>query len=144
MFVCLCYLKFIFPVNPSRPPSILMSLGCVFGPRQKACCPVHSDPAKSSILFFKFIFYWSMVGLQCCVNYCCTAKWLSYTYIYTLFHILFLYGLSQDIDYSSLCYTLGPCCLSILSVIVCIYQKKNVSMCITESLCCTEETGTTL
>ena len=38
------------------------------------------------------------------VNFCCTAKWVSYTYIYILFHILFHYGLSQDIDYHSLCY----------------------------------------
>ena len=29
-----------------------------------------------------------------------------YTYVYILFH----YGLSQDIEYSSLCYTVGPCC----------------------------------
>ena len=36
------------------------------------------------------------------------------------FHILFHYGLSQDIEYSSLCYTAGPCCLSILYIIVCI------------------------
>ena len=28
------------------------------------------------------------------------------------FHILFLYGLSQDIEYSSLCCTGGPRCLS--------------------------------
>ena len=27
------------------------------------------------------------------------------------------YGLSQDIEYSFLCYTIGPCCLSILYVI---------------------------
>ena len=33
---------------------------------------------------------------------------------YILFHILFHYGLSQDMEYSSLCYTVGPCCLSIL------------------------------
>ena len=26
------------------------------------------------------IFYWSIVGLQCCVNVRCTAKWFSYTY----------------------------------------------------------------
>ena len=32
-------------------------------------------------------------------------------YIYILFfHILFHYGLSQDNNYSSPCYTLGPCC----------------------------------
>ena len=43
-----------------------------------------------------------------------------YIYIHILFHILFHYGLSQDIEYSSLCYTVGPCCLSILYIIVCI------------------------
>ena len=29
--------------------------------------------------------------------------------IYIIFHILFHYGLSQDIEYSSLCSTVGPC-----------------------------------
>ena len=68
--------------------------------------------------FFKC--YWSIVDLQCCVNFFCTAKWLSfiyiyiYIYIYTRTHInvyiysfsySFPYGLSQDIEYSSLCYT---------------------------------------
>ena len=52
--------------------------------------------------------------LQCCINFCCTAEWFSYTYIYILFYILFHYGLSQDIEYRSLCYIVGPCCLSIL------------------------------
>ena len=37
-----------------------------------------------------------------------------------LFHILFYYGLSQDIVYSSLCYTVRPCCLSILYKVVCL------------------------
>ena len=41
-------------------------------------------------------------------------------HIYILFHIIFHYGLSWDIDYSSLCYTVGPCCLSTLYIIVCI------------------------
>ena len=35
--------------------------------------------------------------------------------IYILFNILSHYGLSQDIEYSSLCCTVGPSCLSILS-----------------------------
>ena len=38
--------------------------------------------------------------------------------------IFFHHGLSQDIEYSSLCYRAGPCCLSILNVIVCIYQPQ--------------------
>ena len=37
--------------------------------------------------------------------------------IYTfLFYIIFHHGLSQEIGYSALCYTVGPHCLSILNV----------------------------
>ena len=63
---------------------------------------------------FNNLFHWSNVDLQCCVNFYCTGKWFSntYTYIYSS-HILFHYGLSQDIEYSSLCYTEGPSCLSL-------------------------------
>ena len=43
-----------------------------------------------------------------------------YIYIYILVYILFHCGLLQDIEYSSLCYAVGPCCLSILYTIVCI------------------------
>ena len=45
------------------------------------------------------------------------AKWLSYTHTYIIFYIIFHYGLSQDIKYSSLCYTLRLGCLSIPNVI---------------------------
>ena len=47
-----------------------------------------------------------------------THSWftmLCYFLLYSkVIHILFHYGLSWDIYYSSLCYTLGPCCLCIL------------------------------
>ena len=33
--------------------------------------------------FFKNLPYWSIVDLQCCVNFCCRVKWFSYAYIYT-------------------------------------------------------------
>ena len=33
--------------------------------------------SEKKILFFKN--YWNAVDLQCCVNVCCIAKWLSYT-----------------------------------------------------------------
>ena len=39
----------------------------------------------------------------------------------------FHYGLSKGIEYSSLCYTLGLCCLSILNIIVFIYQPQTPS-----------------
>ena len=43
-----------------------------------------------------------------------------YIYIHSL--IFFPLWLIENIGYSSLCYTIGPCCLSILNVIICIYQ----------------------
>ena len=41
----------------------------------------------------------------------------------TLFQILFQYRLLQANEYSSLCYTVGPCCLSISYIVVCISEK---------------------
>ena len=35
------------------------------------------------------------------------------------FSYFFHYGLSQGIEYISLCYTVGPCCLSVLFITVC-------------------------
>ena len=64
------------------------------------------------VCFFT-LFYWRIVDLQC-VNFCCMAKWFNDTYSHSLFHILFYYSLFLDIEYSSLCYTAGRCCLFIL------------------------------
>ena len=36
------------------------------------------------------------------------------------FHNLFHFGLLWDMEYSSLCYTVGPCCLPILYIHVCL------------------------
>ena len=48
------------------------------------------------------------------------------TYIYSsLFH----YGLSQDIEYSFLCYIVGPCCLSILYTVVGIFWCSVTKSC---------------
>ena len=64
-------------------------------------------------LSVKKLFYWNIVELHCCGNFCYTAKFI-HVYIYTFFsHIPFHYGLSQDGEYNSLCYTEGPCCLYI-------------------------------
>ena len=64
----------------------------------------------------------TIFDLQCCVSFRCTAKCFIYTYIYIsiLFQILFPFSLLQNIEQSSLCYTVDPCWLSILNILVCI------------------------
>ena len=53
-----------------------------------------------------------------------------YTCVYTLFQILFHYRLLQNIEYSSMCYTVRPCCLSVLFIVECIChsQAPNLSL----------------
>ena len=68
---------------------------------------------KKRILFFN----WSMVDLQYC--YFQVYSKVIQLYIY-FFPILFPYRLLQDIEYSSLCYTVNSCCLSNLYIWRCI------------------------
>ena len=42
--------------------------------------PLHAPILLAWVIFFH-LFYWSRVDSQYCVNFCCTAKWLSYTHI---------------------------------------------------------------
>ena len=58
-----------------------------------------------------FIYYLFIIDLQCYVSFRHTAKWFSYTYTYiwVFFQIIFPYRLLENIQYSSLCYTPGPC-----------------------------------
>ena len=44
------------------------------------------------------------------------------------FQILFYYRLLQDIEYSSLCYIVGPCCLSTLQIVVCICYPNYIQI----------------
>ena len=86
-----------------------------------------STESKSDLgtfYFFVCLFVyllWRIVDLQCCVSFKCTGKWFS-------FWILFHYWLLRDIEYSSLCYTVGPCCLSILYIVVCICLSQTPNL----------------
>ena len=76
---------------------------------------------QNHFFLFIYLFYSSIVDLQCCVNFYCITKWFSYTHICILFHILLHYGLWLNYtEYSFLCYTVGPCCIAILHILVCI------------------------
>ena len=54
-----------------------------------------------------------------------------YIYTYIIFEVILHYKLLQDIDYSSLCYTIGPCCFSTLYIVVyiCLSQTPSLSLC---------------
>ena len=58
------------------------------------------SPNKSH-LSLSLLCYWRIVHLQCCINFLLYSK--GNIHIYILLHILFHYGLLQDIEYSSLC-----------------------------------------
>ena len=67
----------------------------------------------SSVLgrsIFFFLNCWSVVDFHYCVRFrfICRAKWSSDKYIYSFFQILFYCRLLQDIEYNSLCSTVGP------------------------------------
>jgi len=72
------------------------------------------------VLFFKIILKLKYSWFTSCINFCCTAKWLNFTRIFS-----FLYSFPlcfiPDIRCSCWSYTVGPYCLSILLVIICIY-----------------------
>ena len=85
--------------------------------------PVQPTESQDNKTFFFFYFfsslkgtlfiyiYWTIVDLQCFVSFWCMAA--------ILFQIFSHYRLSKDNEYSSLCYTVGPC-LSILNKVICI------------------------
>ena len=54
----------------------------------------------------------------------------NFTHTHTLFQIIFLFRLLQNIEQSSLCYTEGPCWLSILNieVLACESQTPRLSL----------------
>ena len=72
----------------------------------------------SHLKFLSFLNNWSIVGLQC-FSFKCTPNRCSCTCIYIYFQILFLYRLLQNIEYNSLCNTVGSYCLFILYKILC-------------------------
>ena len=80
------------------------------------------------IYLFKFLFY---IGLQLIYNVVLVSgvqQSNSVIHISILFQVLFPFKLLQNIKQSSLCYTIGPCWLSILYTVVCICQSQTPNL----------------
>ena len=45
-----------------------------------------------------------------------------------IFYSLSHYGLLQDIEYNSLCYIVGCCCLFILYIVLCICESQTPNL----------------
>ena len=84
-------------------------------------------PSFPSSVTCLFLFHQSIVDLQCCFNFCFTEKSFSCIHIYS-FSSAFYYGLSQDVEYSSPCSTVGLYCLSILGTAA---AAKSLQSCLT-------------
>ena len=125
---------FIFSLTPSASPSAWPKSEMAFLMDQvRHLWQVGKETCDVLLSFFFFLnfFYWSIVDLESCVSFRCTAKYISYTYTYICslsdsFPIQSLHSTEQI----SLCYTVGPCCLSILYIVVCICQSQppNLSL----------------
>ena len=76
---------------------------------------------KTYILCNLFLFlvncHCSILALPYCVSFCCTAKWINYTYTYTPSFFRFLSHLGYHRALNLLCYTISSHQLSILYIV---------------------------
>ena len=89
------------------------------------------------INFFNlFIFNWRIIALQCCVGFCHTASWSIHRYIYvpSLLNLpptslpISPHRLSQSRHLSSLGHTTNSHGLSILYMVVCMFQHYPLNL----------------
>ena len=79
--------------------------------------------AKKTLAIKFYLFVLKYNWLTMLYQYLLYSK-MTHLYKYIHFLIFFYYDLSQDVECSSLCYALEPCCLRILTVIVCVYNPR--------------------
>ena len=72
-------------------------------------------------LWFSFIYIYICIHAH-------TMYMYVYVYTHTLFQIILHYRLLKYIEYSSLCYTAGPCCISFLYKLICICQPQTPNL----------------
>ena len=87
--------------------------------------PLEKETAThSSILAWRISWTEEPGGLQSMGSQRVGHDWAT-SHTHTLFQIIFLFRLLQNIEQSSLCYTEGPCWLSILNIEVCTCESQT-------------------
>ena len=112
------------PWRGSRLPWLLAILARGYVTAVSAPAHVASPSLRAFTWASSFSPCWSygaITDTQCCRNLCCTAKWSSSVYILS-FSYIYMYFI---VICSSLCYAVGPCCWSILYIMVCICSPPS-------------------
>ena len=101
----LCWQADSYPLYHLRSPDLLLLIPVYFSAASHPC------DGKSDA----FSLLWSVVDSHCCITvvFQVYSKVIEfYTHIYIILsQVIFHYGLLQHIEYSSLYYTVGACCL---------------------------------
>lgn len=73
-------------------------LNQLWGPKNVSYLKMHADNMfnfyflkliQEANEIFKKLFYWSLVDLQYCLNFYCSAKWFSYIVFYILYNLIY-------------------------------------------------------
>ena len=98
--------------------------------QKDTCTPMFHQVEMFSAKHFQLKYIYIYIYIYVCVYIYIYIYICIYIYIYahSLSYIIFHHGLSQETGYSSLCYIVGPHCISILNVTVCIYLPQTPSL----------------
>ena len=86
---------------------------------QRACqCTTEEEPGPNQVFLFCFVLnYWNIVGLQYLLaSDVKQSESVIYMHRSTLLKILFLCRPLKSTEQSSLCYTIDPCCCSVVQL----------------------------
>ena len=111
---------YICPASSVWPPHSLLGHPASIFPIYR---PVITSPLWFRKRVFKnfFIKVWLIYNVPSISAVQQVTQSYIYVYSFLFFHTISYHVLSQEIGHSSLCCTVGPHCLPILNVIVCIY-----------------------
>ena len=96
--------------------------------------PFSLHPLQHLKIFFKFYIGTQLINNVVLVLGVQRSDSVIHLHVSILFQILFPFRLLQNIEQHSLCYTLGPCWLSILNITECTCQPQTPNLSLSPTL----------